>query len=150
MAIKLFINFLDSEQNLFEKIDFFCLSGKLCCDDLELIRKTSEILNLLKPNLIETTIHIETTVKDPSAALMQLKSQIKYESSVYREKLSLREIDVIGLIMQGLSNKEIAEKLFISFETVKTHRKNIFRKTGVTNAASLINYYNQAFKDPAL
>ena len=89
-------------------------------------------------------------MSDPGEALLKLKQKVKYESSVYHEKLSLREIDIIGLIMQGLSNKEIASRLFISFETVKTHRKNIFRKTGVSNAASLINYYNQAFKDPNL
>jgi DNA-binding CsgD family transcriptional regulator len=47
--------------------------------------------------------------------------------------------------MQGLTNVMIAEKLFISYETVKTHRKNILEKTGSKNTACLINYYHQTF-----
>lgn len=115
---------------------------------MELIRKIGEVLSTLKPFLLDTNIFIETRMSEPGEALRKLKQKVKYESSVYQEKLSGREIDVIGLIMQGLSNKEIATRLFISYETVKTHRKNIFRKIGVSNSASLINYYNQAFKDP--
>ncbi len=53
----------------------------------------------------------------------------------------------IGLIMQGFTNNEIAEKLFISYETVKSHRKHILLKTGAKNTAALINYYHQTFFD---
>jgi DNA-binding CsgD family transcriptional regulator len=56
-------------------------------------------------------------------------------------------MEVLGLIMQGLTNQEIADKLFISFETVRSHRKNILLKTGSKNTASLINYYHQTFSD---
>lgn len=44
-------------------------------------------------------------------------------------KLSNREKEIVNLIIDGLSNKEIATKLFISDSTVETHRKNIYRKT---------------------
>jgi LuxR family transcriptional regulator, positive regulator of biofilm formation len=47
--------------------------------------------------------------------------------------LSFRELDVIGLVALGASNTEIAEKLFISEHTVKTHVYNIFRKINVRN-----------------
>ncbi|MBL0133790.1 MAG: helix-turn-helix transcriptional regulator [Chitinophagaceae bacterium] len=47
--------------------------------------------------------------------------------------------------MQGHTNNDIAEKLFISYETVKSHRKNILEKTGAKNTAALINYYHQTF-----
>lgn len=149
MATKLFIKFLDTDNTLVEKIDFFCMTGKACCDDMELVSRIGDVLSTLKPHLLETNIFIETHMKDPAEALRKLKQKVKYESSVYKEKLSIREIDVIGLIMQGYSNKEIATRLFISFETVKTHRKNILRKIGVNNTAALMNYYNQAFKDTA-
>ena len=43
-------------------------------------------------------------------------------------ELSKREIDVLELLAQGCCNKTIAEKLFISYETVNTHRKNINKK----------------------
>ena len=52
-------------------------------------------------------------------------------------KLSKREIQVLDLMVENLSNDKIAEKLFLSKETIKTHRKNIFRKLGVNNLLDL-------------
>ncbi|TNE61587.1 MAG: response regulator transcription factor [Bacteroidetes bacterium] len=52
--------------------------------------------------------------------------------------LTRREIEVMRYIGQVLSNKDIAEKLYISDQTVSVHRKNIMRKLGVNNTASLI------------
>jgi len=49
------------------------------------------------------------------------------------EPLSGRELEVLGLIAQGLSNKEIAERIFLSLRTVKWHTTNIFAKLGVGN-----------------
>ncbi|HUN01581.1 MAG TPA: response regulator transcription factor [Niabella sp.] len=54
-------------------------------------------------------------------------------------KLSLRELEIIKLIAQGLTNKQIAAELFISEKTVETHRKNIFRKTSTHNVGSLLH-----------
>ena len=54
--------------------------------------------------------------------------------------LTAREIDIIQCMAEDLSNREIAEKLFISERTVETHRKNIFRKTGVHSALSLVEF----------
>lgn len=53
--------------------------------------------------------------------------------------LSKREVDVVGHLFSGLSNAEIAEKLFISEITVKKHLQNIYAKVGVKNRTSLIN-----------
>jgi len=54
------------------------------------------------------------------------------------EPLSEREIEVLYLIAAGLRNKEIAEKLFISLNTVKTHLKNINSKLDVTNRTKAV------------
>ncbi len=54
--------------------------------------------------------------------------------------LSEREKEVIRLVATGLSNKEIADKMFISVNTVMTHRRNINRKTGIHAAAGLTIY----------
>lgn len=54
--------------------------------------------------------------------------------------LTAREIEIIGLIEKELSNKQIAEKLFLSERTVETHRKNIFRKTNTSSVIGLIKY----------
>lgn len=53
-------------------------------------------------------------------------------------QLSKRELEVLKLIGQGLSNREISEQLYISARTVDTHRTNIMRKLEVHNVAGLI------------
>lgn len=58
-------------------------------------------------------------------------------------QLTAREIEIIRLIEKELSNKAIAEKLFISERTVETHRKNIFRKTNAGSVLGLIKYAYQ-------
>lgn len=52
--------------------------------------------------------------------------------------LTNSEIEIVRMISSGLTTKEIAFQKNISFHTVNTHRKNIFRKMGVTNASELI------------
>jgi len=52
--------------------------------------------------------------------------------------LTRREKEVLGLISDGMTNAEIAEKLFISVTTVDTHRKNLLAKFETKNTASLI------------
>lgn len=56
------------------------------------------------------------------------------------EELSSREIEILFGICRGLSNQEIADKLFISKRTVDAHRANILEKTGCKNTASLVVY----------
>lgn len=52
--------------------------------------------------------------------------------------ITRREKEVLGLIAEGLTNGEIAEKLFVSQTTVETHRKNLLAKFEVRNTASLV------------
>lgn len=54
--------------------------------------------------------------------------------------LSEREVDVLRLVVEGLSNNEIAEKLHISLPTVKSHKSNLLSKTQCNNSASLVMY----------
>lgn len=55
-------------------------------------------------------------------------------------QLTATEIEIVRLISAGLTTKEIASRKFISFHTVISHRKNIFRKLGVTSISELIMY----------
>ncbi|HRE57411.1 MAG TPA: response regulator transcription factor [Candidatus Kapabacteria bacterium] len=57
--------------------------------------------------------------------------------------LSVREVEVLELITKGLSNKEIAEKLFISLSTVKTHINNIYKILEVKNRREAIDKMNE-------
>jgi DNA-binding CsgD family transcriptional regulator len=61
---------------------------------------------------------------------------------VKKYKITKREMEVIELICQGKTNKEIADRLFISVETVKDHNYKIFQKTGVKNRIQLVNLVN--------
>jgi DNA-binding NarL/FixJ family response regulator len=54
--------------------------------------------------------------------------------------ISEREIEIIKHIALGLSNKQIAEKLFLSFHTVHTHRKNVMQKLRVNNTAGVVMF----------
>lgn len=54
--------------------------------------------------------------------------------------LTLSEIEIVKHIAEGLTTKEIASKKNLSFHTINTHRKNIFRKLGVSNTSELIIY----------
>ena len=59
------------------------------------------------------------------------------EKNMQHETLSDRETDVLKLMVDGNSNKEIADKLNISTHTVISHRKNISAKTGIKSVAGL-------------
>ena len=53
---------------------------------------------------------------------------------------SAREIEVLQLIAQGLTNLEMSEKLFLSKRTIEGHRQNLIEKTGSKNTAALIRF----------
>lgn len=55
-------------------------------------------------------------------------------------RLTPREREILILIAQGLTTKEIATKLFISIPTVETHRSNLMSKTGGRNVAALVRF----------
>lgn len=55
-----------------------------------------------------------------------------------RYQLTPRELEILNLISQSNTNKDIGEQLYISDQTVSVHRKNLMRKLGVNNTAALI------------
>ncbi|NRB64945.1 MAG: response regulator transcription factor [Saprospiraceae bacterium] len=75
-----------------------------------------------------------------------IPSQASFEDRFIRKyHLTKRELEVLNLITEAFSNKEIAKELFISDQTVSVHRKNIMRKLGVSNTAGLIKVaYNNS------
>lgn len=77
----------------------------------------------------------ESTIIDK---IEQIIASINIPSESMRQSsLTQREIDVLRLIAKGYINKEIAEKLNISFNTVLSHRKNITTKLGIKSASGL-------------
>ncbi len=69
---------------------------------------------------------------------MTRASEMKKENEEVH--LTAREVEIIQLIEKELSNKQIAEQLFLSERTIETHRKNIFRKTSTNSVIGLVKY----------
>ena len=66
------------------------------------------------------------------------KSPNSLQSPILAEPLSERELDVLRLIAEGLSNQEIADRLIVAVSTVKTHINNIYSKLGVASRTQAI------------
>ncbi len=54
--------------------------------------------------------------------------------------LTMRETELLKLVVEGYTNREIADKLFLGVETINSYRKNLLLKLGVKNTASLVRY----------
>lgn len=87
---------------------------------------------LLKPVDIEELA--QTLERYQNKTLLKQETEKK---NIYG-KLSVREFEILEFLKQGLSSKDIAEKLNISKTTVDTHRRNILEKTGMKSTAELI------------
>jgi regulator of cell morphogenesis and NO signaling len=82
--------------------------------------------------------HLEMQTKSDDVS-MKISRMIGHNPDA-SEALSDREKDVIVAMVQGMSNKEIADHLFISINTVITHRRNIARKLQIHSPAGLTIY----------
>ncbi len=106
--------------------------------------------NFIKSLNIHTNISHLATKNNNKFSLIGLAGEPSYlnldiydEGDLPKNQLannvfSKREIEIIRLIAEGFETKEITEKLFISVDTVKTHRKNILKKAGCKNSAELV------------
>lgn len=68
---------------------------------------------------------------------------IPFDDFQKKNLLTPREIEIIRLFKEGLDNKQISKKLAISYDTVKTHRKNIYAKLNISNIGELIQFAYQ-------
>jgi LuxR family maltose regulon positive regulatory protein len=67
------------------------------------------------------------------------ESKSKSEADGWVEPLSERELEVINLIAEGLSNREVGERLYLTANTVKAHARTIYSKLGVNNRTQAVN-----------
>jgi len=81
----------------------------------------------------EKTIIVEKEIRIPSNADFILN-----ETELELRKISKRELEVLTLMAQGLSNNEIAERLFVSLNTIKTHSSKLFEKLEVKRRTQAI------------
>ena len=88
-------------------------------------------LKLSKPKVEKVVVEKEVYVERPATLQDQKAGFVLNTSLVSQLELSKRELEVLALMAEGHSNQEIAEKLFISLSTVKTHNQNLFEKLDV-------------------
>ena len=76
----------------------------------------------------------------------QNEETFDFESFCDKFEISKREAEIIREICSGLSNQAIADKLFITLQTVKDHTHRIYTKTGVRNRVHLTNLVREKVK----
>lgn len=74
---------------------------------------------------------LDTLINSPVPAAIAVNNNIEFSS---------REIEVLHLIAEGLTNAEMSDKLFISKRTIEGHRQSLIEKTGSRNTAALIRF----------
>lgn len=85
---------------------------------------------------------IQLVFKGQNYLTPEAEKALRYEKELQNKlpKLTKREKEVLELIVAGLTNIQISEKLFISIDTVDSHRKNLHTKLNVKNTAMLIKF----------
>lgn len=140
---------IGAEKLLRYKVNY-CLRGKLKNGEYALFNHQAIMLTLDPSGKYGKSLNIHTRIDhltnhntykfsligiNGEPSYMNLGVDIK---SINGVQFSKREIDIIKCTAEGLSSTEIGEKLFISEQTVKTHRKNILAKSDCKNTAQLI------------
>ncbi len=106
----------------------------LCCDKAEIteaINKTSKGERFLCGKVVDALISVKNPEAFDGCPLYSVCGGVN---------ISEREMEIIRYVSEGLSNQDIADKLFLSVHTVNTHRKNIMSKLGINNTAGLVMY----------
>ena len=98
--------------------------------------------NTRKKELIEAirSVFIGKTFYAPEVTSAMMENFRKEKKLEQKPELTEREKDIVRLICNEQTSREIAGQLFISFHTVEKHRKNIIAKLGVKNVAGLVKY----------
>ncbi|MBK9935687.1 MAG: response regulator transcription factor [Cytophagaceae bacterium] len=91
-------------------------------------------------NAIETVMNGQIYMSPEITTILALGVAGRKPNQAYVPDLTKREKEVIKLIIDGLTNDLIAEKLFLSPLTVSTHRKNVLSKLNLKNTAMLVKY----------
>lgn len=88
-------------------------------------------LKLAKPK-------VETVIVEKEVYIERGTAFVRNERAVQQMNISRRELDVLELMAAGLTNQEIAARLFVSLNTVKTHSVNLFEKMDVARRTQAI------------
>lgn len=90
-------------------------------------------LKLTRPKVVEVEVVREVEVRVPASEGFVLNAEKLKELGITQ-----REHEILGLIAEGLSNREIGERLFVSENTVKTHSSRLFEKMSVNRRTQAV------------
>lgn len=115
--------------------DFFLLKRN---KTILLVQNIKEIAFPHSLNIVCTTSPKETIIEQLYKYLEE--TNVQRPNGEQNKGLSIRETDVLRLVVKGFMNKEIADRLHISLNTVLSHRKNIISKLGIKTLPGLTFY----------
>ena len=130
-AIKLVVLSTYSEDHIVEKAKSFGVNGYL-------------LKNCSKEELLQTIMLVMSGhTSFPYRAPKEISLLDKEDNFLRQFNLTKREIELLQLVKDGLTNQQMAEKLFLSIYTIETHRKNILQKLGLKNSVGLMKFIMQ-------
>jgi len=119
----------------------FDRSHELFISKPELLEKIILLQSSYTQHNAHTSIHL---MEDKESIIQKIQNLLalhkQSDSSNHSMVLSPRETTIVRLVSMGLTNRQIAEKLFLSAHTVMTHRKNINAKLGIKSVSGLTVY----------
>lgn len=82
---------------------------------------------------------VEQVIVEKTVFITEQQQTVANEAEREKLKLSRRELEVLQLMAEGLSNQEISERLFVSLNTVKTHTSKVFEKMEVKRRTQAVD-----------
>jgi DNA-binding CsgD family transcriptional regulator len=107
------------------------------------LTKTPQERVVVKEVPVEVPVEVLVQVPGPAVAVSASVHSVPFvRDERRREELTItpREIEILELIARGMSNREIAEKLFVSENTVKTHSSRVFDKLGAKRRTQAVQF----------
>lgn len=131
---KVMILTMHDEPSLVRKIKDIGANGYMLknADQEELLKAMDEVL--------QGKLHFPPEILNGTKPIKEESYSLRPSDALLISQLTEREIEILKQIAEGLSNKEIGDKLFISHRTVDTHRTNLMKKLDVHNIAGLIRF----------
>ncbi len=125
----------DNDRDIFAALgagaDGYCLKEVSSNQLAMAIRTVADGAAWLDPGIASRVLR--ASVAGTQAAAPESASSPGGKTAAHNTKLSQREVEVLNLVVEGLSNQEIAERLFLSVETIKTHMRHIMEKLAVSD-----------------
>lgn len=137
------VDYIIMSQSVFESSHELFISKPELLEKIILLQSShkDELTTGLPPNEGQTSIHL---MEDKEAIVYKIRNLLdrRRQSDPVSPSVGLspRETTIVRLVSMGLTNRQIAEKLFLSAHTVMTHRKNISSKLGIKSVSGLTVY----------